>query len=479
MKKKWIYGLLILAMILPACKKFLDIDRSTDTNPTPVTVNDYEQILNSTGICEVPLYTLSYLTDDCRLTVKKDLPITGAMGFYLWQADPWLGTVDATYNGAYKWIAQMNLVIANMPTALPAGENGRRALAIAQAKINRAYFYLLLANIYGEHYEPNTASSNLAVPLVLQANNRTSLPRASVAQVYQQVLKDLQEALATPELPNVGSDIIHPGRAGALALLARTYLYMGRYPEANDAATAALVINDKLFDYRNLLAAGTYGGDGRLLTLLEYRNHPEVLLARVAKVAGIGERVKPDEEMAGSEELIALFDRQNDKRFTASFGKYKSIGELIMYRFGQITGFGSVNYVDNGLGVPEMMLTKAECLARANDPAGAINLLNRLRTYRIVNHQALSTNVTADVALRLVLDERRRELMFKGGIRLFDLKRLNLDPRFRKDIIRRDYPARQYMLTLPAGSPNYVVPFTPSTMVSNPLLVQNPNVALQ
>ena len=500
MKKNWIYGFLLLVMISPACKKFLDIDRSTDANPTPITVGDFEQILNSTSICELPLDNLLYITDDSKMMLNKANVNTGGyIGFYLWRPDAWLGGVDNTYNQAYQSIAQMNLLIEKMSTALPVGENGRRAIAIAQAKINRAFLYLVLANIYGPHYQAASAATDLAVPLILKADNQVSKARASVAAVYQQVIKDLQEALATPELPNsskdAGMDIIHPDRGAAFALLARTYLYMANYTEANNAASAALKINDKLFDYRNLhqFIVNSGGGfiyDGRLVNLLDYRFHPEALLVRVNSVetmmGGLLNR-----RLGASDELVALFDKDKDKRYMASFmngniitTSFFNFPNLYVFGYRYLGEAKEFQYLDNGIGVPEMMLTKAECLARANDPAGAITLLNHLRDYRMVNQQPLSTSVDAETALKWVLDERRRELMFKGGTRLFDLKRLNLDPRFRKEIVRGEYddnfePIAGKWVTLPPGSPNYLIPFTSTTLAANPLLVQNPRVNLQ
>ncbi len=463
MKKNWIYLLLMLAMMLPACKKILNIDRATDPTPTPVTVEDFEQMLNSPEICETPFYLIDEVTDD----TYRDLGNTSG-NFYTWAMDPWSRSEDPMFKNCYKWIVQMNLVINGMPKALPAGQmSDRRALAIAQAKINRAYFYLQLVNIYGKHYQVSTAGIDLGVPLILQVNNQVSYPRASVAQVYQQILTDLREALATAELPDTDKkNIIYPGKAAALALLARTYLYMGNYPQAEKAAADALAIKDKLLNYLGYKAPGS--NDGRLITLVDQKKNDEVLLLRVNTVIGISNASFDYQNLLyPSAELLASFDQTNDKRYIASF-KPQSF-----YSFGIINNDCSYNY---SIGVPEIMLIKAECLARANDAVGAVNLLNTLRAKRIVNYMSLPTNITAEQALSLVLEERRRELMFKG-LRLFDLKRLNLDPRFRKDIVRRDQNGKA-LVTLPAGSPNYLIPFTKATLNANPSLVQNPRVQL-
>ncbi len=467
MKKIWINLLLILALTLSACKKILNIDLTTASNPTPVTVEDFEQVLNTPGICETPFYLIDDVTDDTR----RDIDFIGSkFGFYDWAVEPWRLTEDEMFNNSYKWIAQMNLVISNMPTALPAGQmNDRRVVAIAQAKINRAYFYLQLVNIYGPVYQAASADTDLAVPLILVVNNQVSYPRASVGKVYEQILTDLKDALATIELPDIDKkNILYPGRAAALALLARTYLYMGNYTQAEKAASDAMAIKSNLLSYLNYGAPGSLLPDGRLITLVDQKKNDEVLLPRLYSVVATAPNPTSPSILYPSQELMTLFNQTNDKRYTASF---KTNGP---YAFGVV----NTNYFYNySIGVPEMMLIKAECLARANDAAGAVNLLNTLRIKRIRNYTNLSTSVTAEQALSLVLEERRRELMFKG-LRLFDLKRLNLDPRFSKDIERKKKNG-QHWVTLPAGSPNYLFPFSPATLNANPLLVQNPRVDLQ
>lgn len=468
---------LLASMVLISCEKILDIERGTESNTTPVSVADFEQILNNEGLTAVQFGELNVLTDDIHWSETKTNPYYSPsfipyVPFYFWQAESWANlSADSMFGESYKWIAQMNLVIEYMPTATPEGLNERRAIAIAQAKIYRAYFYLQLVNIYGVHYQSNTAATDLAVPLVLKAGNNTSNTRASVAQVYLQVIKDLQEALATPELPDMGSDIIHPGRAAALALQARTYLYMGNYAEAEKSAVAALEIKNGLLDYRNYPPATTNTSiiKPQPLKLLDQKNNPEVLMAGVQLIHTGRSFFYPNNEM------LAIFE-PNDMRLIASFEQKLLTGGSIdyTYLFGYIDD--DENYLNTGIGVPEIMLIRSECLARANKVPEAINLLNSLRQYRfkVQDYRPLPTNVDAESALRMVLDERRRELVFRGGgLRLFDLKRLNLDPRFKKDLQRLGDKG-QVLARLPAGSPRYVLPFHPSVMAANPLLVQNP-----
>ncbi|MGF6849348.1 hypothetical protein QFZ51_004583 [Chitinophaga sp. W3I9] len=126
---------------------------------------------------------------------------------------------------------------------------------------------------------------------------------------------------------------------------------------------------------------------------------------------------------------------------------------------------------DYSLGVPEVMLIKAECLARQQDAAGALALVNELRKNRLVTYAPL--NSSTDV-LTTVLEERRRELFYHGGLRLFDLKRLNRDSRFAQTLQRFADNGTTLKATLTANSPRYLMPFSPLIIANNPAIIQNP-----
>ncbi len=123
----------------------------------------------------------------------------------------------------------------------------------------------------------------------------------------------------------------------------------------------------------------------------------------------------------------------------------------------------------SGPTVPEMLLIKAECLARSGDAAAATEVLNTLRIarFRAGDYEPLSV---VDDVLPTVLDERRREL-FGTGIRWFDLKRLNKEDRFAKTI-SREFRGATY--TLEPNANKYVFPIANIYISQNPEIEQNP-----
>jgi hypothetical protein len=121
--------------------------------------------------------------------------------------------------------------------------------------------------------------------------------------------------------------------------------------------------------------------------------------------------------------------------------------------------------------VPEVMLIKAECLARLRMWKEGLAVANQLRKtrFKVSDYTALSAGED-ESALKLILEERRRELFCKG-FRLFDLKRFNADPKLAKTIV---HPLKTEQFTLKPGSNRYVYPIATKVISTNPEITQNP-----
>ncbi|HEY8958876.1 RagB/SusD family nutrient uptake outer membrane protein [Chitinophaga sp.] len=451
-------------LLVSSCKKFLDVRPDNTTNINPRTVRDFEEILNNSSLA-IPNYMLAdFVSDDIWLSDKVmnsgNIAAAYYMNTYAWATTIWQPSDDdAMYNDTYKLILPMNVILDNIEKAT--GDSAeRKTIVKAQACINRAYYYLQLANIYGPDYRPATAGQDLAVPLVLHPNATEQPRRNTVKEVYDQILTDLQVAINTASLPDFGVDVIHPGKAAAYAMLARTSLLMGDYEKALDAADGALKIRSTLLDYATA---------DKPFTLKDQEKNPEVLLARVYLDQPYFRRF--NEAIYTSSALADLFD-STDLRFVVNFDNGQRIGKHVMYQKYIDDELPSMQF-NYSLTVAEMMLIKAECLCRKGDDISAITLLNQLRQSRFnaADYTPLTVSPGKD-ALTLVLGERRRELFFHGGLRLFDLKRLNRDPKFKLDLTRVT-ATDSIIATLPALSPRYLMPFTPKVIANNPSIIQN------
>ena len=139
------------------------------------------------------------------------------------------------YAAPYNEIAAANDVIM----AYPADTEDQNAICqIAQAKAIRAYSYLNIAPFFQFSYA--TAADMPCVPLVTEnTTDFTNNPRATVAQVYELIMSDLNYAVEKLE-GFTRSDKSRIDQKVAYGLRARANLNMGKWLEAaQDAEKAA------------------------------------------------------------------------------------------------------------------------------------------------------------------------------------------------------------------------------------------------
>ncbi|WP_198651913.1 RagB/SusD family nutrient uptake outer membrane protein [Chitinophaga deserti] len=478
--KKTIYGILAGATMLLAagCNKYLDIKPKGFT--IPELVEDYQKLLNSQDLYRAVSAYPVFLTDDVQSGVDND--VNRAAGFstyslfkrnlYTFEKGQVMeqGQQDVQWEPNYSHIFTFNAIINNVMTAKDGSDTDKRRIR-AEALVGRAFEYLTLVNLYAKHYDPATADKDLGVPMILSEDINATYERVSVAAVYAQIKKDLDEAI--PDLSERVPNNFHPPKSVGYAFLSRMYLYMGDYQKALFNANEALKLNNQLMDYK--IYTTKKGTFGRVCKLSDSTAFPEVQknIESLWVRLGTASSGTVFAEVYATEDLITTY--KNNLAATSEDYRYKLFYCDGKAQFGaSVINFpGRVlwaSYVDAnvGLSTPEVILTAAECEARVGDKDKAMTLINRLRDYRIANNQPL---VAADkeIALRMVLDERRREMAFVGSNRLVDLKRLNKDPRFAKTVTHK-HADQTY--TLPANDNRYILPVPPRVLSMNPGIPQ-------
>jgi hypothetical protein len=201
----------------------------------------------------------------------------------------------------------------------------------------------------------------------------------------------------------------YPGKAAAYATLARTHLSMRNYDSAYYYADLCLGIKSDLLDYNSISV------DARI-PFVRYEN-PEFIFYT--------------EQYAGAFNTHRASDSFVDTLLVASFGT----GDLRQRAFLQASqgyhtykgGYSANrNRLFSGIATDELFLMRAECHARAGRVTEAMNDLNHLLRHRWDGTFAPLTASTPSEALALVLNERKKELLFRS-VRWMDLKRLNLE----------------------------------------------------
>ena len=141
-------------------------------------------------------------------------------------------------------------------------------------------------------------------------------------------------------------------------------------------------------------------------------------------------------------------------------------GPTVYYMFAQQEK--SCYYI--GFKLSEAYVTRAECYARLNQKDKAINDLNDLLVNRIKadGYTPLQeADFTQETLLERVLEERRVELAFDGGLRWFDLRRLG------KPAQTHAYENGQ-IYNLREGDPRYILQIPESEQENSPNIELNP-----
>lgn len=443
---------LVLISALVSCRKYVEVELPNQREFRYT--SDYQRIMSNRSIFErtanVPLISADDINLDANVN-QQNLLSSGIDSVYIWGSAYYnTDQSDVTWDQLYNSIYNANLVIDGVMSS-EEGTEAQKTSTLAEAKVQRAYIYLTLVNLYARPYAASTAATDPGLPLLLSPDLFTSLKRVPVQAVYDQIIKDLKEAI--PALPNSPANNVHPAKAAGYATLARTYLYMGRFSEAAENAALALSFQSSILDLN------TYAGGAT--TFPRRLNNVEVILAKQAAMPGFL-------NLPLSTELLNKF-QTNDLRYEL----YTRPGTTFQPNF---TGRGSYranlfagDNITTGITVPEMMLTQAEGLARTGQPTAAINIVNELRKkrFRPADYADLSAS-NAEEALRIVLDERQREL-FGTGLRWYDQRRLSLEPGL-AETETRIFKGNTY--TLIPGN-RYVYPIPPKNIDLNPELTQN------
>lgn len=468
MMKKYLMYIGILATLLVSCDNYVDIQ--TEGKLIPKEMSNYRYLLQGASLFNTTYSLVDVASDD--ILIRDDYATYfnknfGSSSYYkpFVQTYKWsdeiipVGETDSQMDAMYSALYTCNVVITEVMSSTN-GTDAERLAIKGEAQVHRAFIYLTLVNTFGKAYDPATSGTDLGVPLFTTPTVDQEITRASVQQVYDLIVKDLTEAITSGLNPvNSGRNVAFSSKASAYALLARTYLYMGKYTEAQQNAEAALALQNKLLNLEDYASLGDYSWPRTF-------QDPEIILSKESTSYMYSPLL-----LSLSDELLNSFDTK-DLRYelytrSLSTMTYGSITQGRAYSKELLSGDAR----NAGPTVPEMYMIKAECEARAGNAGEAMSTINTVRKkrFRAADYTDL-TATDANDALVKVLAERRRELMCRGGFRWFDLKRLNKDPRFAKTI-RHPYLTETFSIE-PNGN-RYQFPFADIYFGYAPNLEQN------
>lgn len=438
--RKIIYA--IVAIFSWGCSDFLK-EYSQDL-VTVKTIEDFDEVILGSGYIPSNSITyiygntsycpwLNFLADNTSTTgtSRGDASLAVDMvrdlfGYVTWQEEVGLNISrnhtnddNTTWNNFYERINIANIILTEIEKIdLPLEADRLEALRVkGEAHFIRAQCYLTLVNLYANAYAPSTAPTTLGVPLKLtgyvEHDNTKDIQfeRTPVAQVYDQIVKDLQQSIDFLTQSPQKKVTFRASKEAATLLLSRVYLYMQQWENAKKTAQDFLAMNDLLAPMNQFVENIFLTGECSELIFSQGTLNLQNALS------GQGG------DFCVSHELYSLYDTTAahlDYRVNAFFTPARDSIGCRKYKNGSHRSYVSDNF---SLRVAEGYLNLAEACAmtpdESDDVEGLLHL-NRLREQRIKDY--IYQNYSGKKLLDEVRLERRKELCFEGH-RWFDLRR--------------------------------------------------------
>ncbi|RYE27567.1 MAG: RagB/SusD family nutrient uptake outer membrane protein [Sphingobacteriaceae bacterium] len=335
---------------------------------------------------------------------------------------------EYSYGFYYVIIGNANMIIANIDNAT--GTAADRNAIKAEALTYRAWAYFQMVQLFGERYVEGAANSGLGIPLVLTPGTAVN-PRNTVAEVYIQINKDLDQAITAFSgytRANKSHFDIHiaNGIKARVALTQQKWVDAAKYAQqAREGFT--LMTNTQYLAGFNDYTNPEWMWASRITS--DQTNYFYSFFAYMsANYNSTVIRTSPKSIFSVLYDKITTTDIRkqiwdptgtNTAKFPvpASGSRYKYMSNK--FRVADINlSIGDVPYMR----AAEMYLIEAEALARSGNNAAAASTLNTLAVNRDPSYK-LSTK-TGTALIDEIMIQRRVEL-WGEGFRFYDLKRLN------------------------------------------------------
>ena len=322
--------------------------------------------------------------------------------------------VASMWAALYRQIDRDNVIIQRIPTIADIPDATKQEM-LGSAHFLRALSYHNLVKFWGAVPTPT-------VP-VRDPEEAARYTRTPVADVYTLILSDLDKAATL--IPAGATDTRRATRTAVMALRARVLFYRaGLAGNANSAA-----------DYQGALNAANAVLLGRDTLTVPYAN---LITATVTNTTEDIFRIPFTAAQSHSLGSYWLFAGRHEAEPSANLNAAYEAGDIrkastVANRPGSTTRLQGLKYpTTSGTSHPhvirlaELVLIKAEVLARQGNLAAAVSEYNKVRIRAGLAPHVLGVHVTtqADV-LAAILKERRIELALEGD-RWPDLVRLGL-----------------------------------------------------
>jgi hypothetical protein len=237
MKKIFIYSaLLLIALFFASCEKFLDlkpvsegiaVENTEGDSIYYTSASEIESALNGAyRDFKNEYFELDYFVNG---DAQSDDAYAGADNPANFQIDDLLidalnSNVSRDWAYLYSTIGKTNSIINNVPdvhdTVMP---SGRRNEVISEASFIRAFMYFQLVQLWGDVPLILTDVKFISAELLPELYPLLYPPRNTTAEVYEQIIKDLETALVNVPVSAPNGDKGYATKGTVNAVLAKVY----------------------------------------------------------------------------------------------------------------------------------------------------------------------------------------------------------------------------------------------------------------
>ncbi|MBN2597468.1 MAG: RagB/SusD family nutrient uptake outer membrane protein [Marinifilaceae bacterium] len=371
-----------------------------------------------------------------------------------------LTKTDRVYEGIYSIICtRLNMILEQAPNVNDDPDKVEELKS--EALVLRAYLHYILVNIYAKAYNPSTAETDGGIAYMNKTDFESLSVKSTVAEVYQNMLSDINAALESNSLPDQPATAMRVAKGFAYAVKARILLSMRDYENALIAAGSSLSYNNTLEDHRafigadNLTRVGLEAEDNLFfITSQDYNpTQSNISIDIINNYYEPGNIIK---DFVGSDGFPIL---------DIEYGEYYTgiTGAALWY---------AADYQQNAAGMTtsDTYLIKAECLIRTGEVPAAMDVINYIRERRITPDVYAPVNASNELEAMTYLKKVSRIEFLCTWKNFVNIKRWNTEDAY-KETINRNINGIIYTLT--PDSPLWIFPFPQSATNYNLNLTQN------
>lgn len=477
--KKTIYSLLAVAVLtMTSCESFTDLEPKGKNLLT--TTDQLEMLLNAefTG-CGYDMRQMAgdmiYAYSNVATTISQPVKTRNVI---IWTYDEAnmdkmaeLTTSDQDYTNFYGYIGTIaNPILSKVDAA--SGSDAAKNQLKCEALALRAWSLYMLINKYAKAYNPATAEKDPGIINMTEDKDiQTPQPKSTVQEIYDQILKDVNEAIELNGLPDVAVNKMRMNKPAAYAIKALALLNMQKWDEAEAAAQQALAINGTVNNYNTDYLGTTKG----------------YITEKIYSVINRGKKGTDEDyflngqldffngytptTVANFEKGHAYLDKMSNMNmsyeYTIDYGMM-TLGESGFMQSFDLNSFWN----DGGLRSTQMYLAIAECETHKGHYDTAMEYLDKVRVNRIdpEDYKPLKGTVSTEAdAIAHVKQVTENEDIYSVNI-FIDKKRWNQLDGWKQDY-SRTLAGKTY--TIKPDSKMWIFPFPQSVLTNNPEITQN------